>query len=170
MYMYTTYTLTHMYIDIYIPHIHIPVHLPSTPPNHHHHHHRYAETWAAYIDMERRAGNIREARALFRRVLGGKALEEQGTGVVCAAWLRFEREEGRYVFVGGMLGGCWMYLLCVCVCVCVCVKYNQDTSCGQQHPPTLPPTHTPSHPPSPHPPSPNTPSHTPSHTPVWRNT
>lgn len=60
---------------------------------------RHAETWAAYIDMERRAGNVREVRALFRRVLGGKALEEHGTAALCAAWIRFEREEGRWARV-----------------------------------------------------------------------
>jgi hypothetical protein len=97
---------------------------------------RYADTWAAYIDFERRRGHTREARTLYKRcyrlAAGGalqgclrdhlarlgwprgfpalplppsqpsprppmrsRRLEEGGQAIMCDAWLRFEREEGR---------------------------------------------------------------------------
>ncbi|KAL4457863.1 hypothetical protein ABPG75_012728 [Micractinium tetrahymenae] len=54
---------------------------------------RYADTWAAYINFERRRGNAREARTLYKRSYS-RRLEEGGQAVLCDAWLRFEREEG----------------------------------------------------------------------------
>lgn len=55
---------------------------------------RYADTWAAYIDMERRRRNLKQARTLYKRVYT-RRLEEGGQVLMCEAWLRFEREEGR---------------------------------------------------------------------------
>lgn len=118
---------------------------------------RHADTWAAYVDFERRRGHTREARTLYKRCyrwlwLGGgctvqpvvtagwlrsaivvidwrfqqvvlamtclhcllaclkvapassfasfamlcsRKMEEGGQALLCDAWLRFEREEGR---------------------------------------------------------------------------
>ncbi|KAL4858071.1 Squamous cell carcinoma antigen recognized by T-cells 3 [Chlorella vulgaris] len=54
---------------------------------------RHADTWAAYVDFERRRGHTREARTLYKRCYSRK-MEEGGQALLCDAWLRFEREEG----------------------------------------------------------------------------
>ncbi|GAB4820618.1 hypothetical protein N2152v2_007664 [Parachlorella kessleri] len=54
---------------------------------------RYADCWQAYIELERRLGNAREARGLYKRCYS-RRLEEGGQAVLCEAWLRFERELG----------------------------------------------------------------------------
>ena len=70
---------------------------------------RLLEAWAAYIDFERRRGHLAEARALYRRGCA-RRLEGAGQGALCEAWLRFEREEGRWVgaWVGGLQGRGWV--------------------------------------------------------------
>ena len=56
----------------------------------------------AYVALERQLGNTREARGVYKRGYSRK-LEEGGQAALCEAWLRFEREEGRWV--GGGRGG-----------------------------------------------------------------
>lgn len=65
---------------------------------------RYWDTWAAYIQQERSARCLREARSLYKRVYSRK-LEYDGHVAACLAWLRFEREEGRCAVMGP--GACW---------------------------------------------------------------
>ncbi len=57
---------------------------------------RYYEVWLAYVNMERGLRNLREARNIFKRAYS-RRLEESGQPLLCAEWLRFEREEGRWV-------------------------------------------------------------------------
>ncbi|KAF5828241.1 hypothetical protein DUNSADRAFT_17991 [Dunaliella salina] len=54
---------------------------------------RYYEAWLAYANMERGLRNLKEARNVFKRAYS-RRLEEGGQPLVCAEWLRFEREEG----------------------------------------------------------------------------
>lgn len=61
---------------------------------------RYADTWLAWAAMERSLRQIPAARAVFKRCYNRK-LEADGQLVVAMQWLRFEREEGRSVAVGG---------------------------------------------------------------------
>lgn len=61
---------------------------------------RYADTWLAWAAMERSLRQIPAARAVFKRCYNRK-LEADGQLVVAMQWLRFEREEGRSVDVGG---------------------------------------------------------------------
>jgi hypothetical protein len=60
---------------------------------------RYADVWLGYAAFERSLRAVREARGVFKRAYARK-MEEGGQAVVCAEWLRFEREEGRCVRVG----------------------------------------------------------------------
>lgn len=55
---------------------------------------RYYEVWLAYASMERGLRNLKEARNVFKRAYS-RRMEEGGQPLVCAEWLRFEREEGR---------------------------------------------------------------------------
>lgn len=50
--------------------------------------------WAGYISFERGLRNVREARSLYKRG-HSRRLQEGGQLLLCQAWLRFEREEGR---------------------------------------------------------------------------
>ncbi|KAK9841647.1 hypothetical protein WJX74_009405 [Apatococcus lobatus] len=54
---------------------------------------RLVETWAGYIAMEVRKGNVREARSLYKRCYA-KQLQDTGQLSLCQAWQRFEREHG----------------------------------------------------------------------------
>lgn len=54
---------------------------------------RYAETWVGYITMLVGAGNVDQARRVYKRA-SARALEENGRLLLCEAWLRFEREHG----------------------------------------------------------------------------
>lgn len=55
---------------------------------------RYFEAWEAFASMERAQRHLKEARAVYKRGYG-RRLEEGGQVLLCQAWLRFEREEGR---------------------------------------------------------------------------
>lgn len=56
---------------------------------------RYAETWLAWVTMERSLRQIPAARSLFKRCFNRK-MEADGQLSVAMQWLRFEREEGRW--------------------------------------------------------------------------
>lgn len=54
---------------------------------------RHPQVWLGYAEMERRQGNVRECRAVYKRCYSRKM--EGGTqAALCEAWLRFEREHG----------------------------------------------------------------------------
>jgi hypothetical protein len=50
----------------------------------------------AWATFERTLRRLKEARAVYRRAYSRRC-EEGGQYSVCAEWLRFEREEGRWV-------------------------------------------------------------------------
>ncbi|XP_057977846.1 uncharacterized protein LOC131164571 isoform X2 [Malania oleifera] len=51
------------------------------------------EAWKGYIAMEIEAGNISEARSIYRRCYS-KRFNGMGSEDICHSWLRFEREYG----------------------------------------------------------------------------
>lgn len=55
---------------------------------------RYADTWLAWVSMERSLRQIPAARAVFKRCFNRK-MEADGQLALAMQWLRFEREEGR---------------------------------------------------------------------------
>ncbi len=67
---------------------------------------RYYEPWAAYVATERALRAIPQARGVYKRAWSRK-LEEGGQLAVCYDWLRFEREEGRWVVRFSSLPGAW---------------------------------------------------------------
>lgn len=52
-----------------------------------------SEAWKGYIDMEIGAGNINEARLLYKRCYT-KRFSNTGSEDICHSWVRFEREYG----------------------------------------------------------------------------
>lgn len=81
---------------------------------------RASETWAAYIAMERSLRNIREARTLYKRCYARK-FADGSQPAMCHAWLRFEREEGRYTpFRCSCKGAVLLSALCHCCWVVLC--------------------------------------------------
>lgn len=56
---------------------------------------RYADTWLAWVTMERSLRQIPAARSLFKRCFNRK-MDADGQLSVAMQWLRFEREEGRW--------------------------------------------------------------------------
>jgi hypothetical protein len=55
---------------------------------------RYADSWLAWVAMERSLRQVPAARAVFKRCYNRK-MEADGQLAVALQWLRFEREEGR---------------------------------------------------------------------------
>lgn len=51
------------------------------------------EVWQGYINMEVSAGNINEARALYKKCYS-RRFKDSGSEEICESWLRFEREHG----------------------------------------------------------------------------
>lgn len=51
------------------------------------------EVWQGYINMEVSAGNINDARAIYKRCYS-KRFKGIGSKEICESWLRFEREHG----------------------------------------------------------------------------
>lgn len=60
---------------------------------------RSSEPWLAFIAMERSLRNLDKVRALYRRCYA-RQFADGSQVAFCQAWLRFEREEGRYA--GGL--------------------------------------------------------------------
>ena len=57
--------------------------------------HRSAEPWLAYIAMERSLRNLHKVRSLYKRCYA-RQFADGSQMAFCQAWLRFEREEGRW--------------------------------------------------------------------------
>eukprot|EP00798_Chlamydomonas_sp_ICE-L_P021550 gene21550-28543_t len=55
---------------------------------------RYCEAWAAFASMERSCRNLTAARAVYKRAVARKGMEEGGTIAMATAWLQFEQQEG----------------------------------------------------------------------------
>lgn len=51
------------------------------------------EVWQGYINMELSAGNINEARAIYKKCYS-RRFKGSGSEEICESWLRFEREYG----------------------------------------------------------------------------
>ncbi len=57
---------------------------------------RHKEMWCVWATQERCMRQLQHARNIYRRAMGRK-LDAGAQQVVCMEWLRFEREEGRWV-------------------------------------------------------------------------
>lgn len=76
---------------------------------------RYADTWLAWVAMERSLRQVPAARAVLKRCLN-RNLEADGQLALAMQWLRFEREEGRWggdAVHGGRAVGAFTPALCL---------------------------------------------------------